>query len=121
MQTNNEITTSGPYLIFYLEQNPDFGKTFTIDDIPQNSEEVYSIIVSDCMTLGRQIPTFDEWDTTVRNHELNNRNESSKCALNIQNMPIMDEDDLMDKLKKFPPTTRFIDPTIQSKFEKVRS
>ncbi len=108
-----------PYLIYYLEPNPNYGKTWTLDDIPEETEECFECVLGDYMTRGRPLPTFEQWAKRVRKGELESRIRDSKCELRIQKMCILDEEDLIEKLRRFDPTTRFVDKGIQSKFEKL--
>jgi hypothetical protein len=90
-------------------------------DIEIPSQELYDCMLGNWMTLGRSIPPYEEWSTKVRQSQLESNIESSKCALKVGKMAILDEEDLLKKLAEFPATTRFMDKDIQVKFDGVKN
>ena len=72
-----------PCLVFFLAKNPDFGKTFTMADVQIPSEETYEHCLSNLMTLGRNLPSYEEWALQCRESELEEKQNSAQIELNL--------------------------------------
>lgn len=70
-----------PGLYFYLENNPNYGKTVDNITIENPSEEYYAIYLGDCMTLGRDTVNYEEFCANVIANKIEDFKRSSKCQL----------------------------------------
>ena len=110
-----------PYLVYYRDKNPNYGKAFTMDDVPEDNNDLYGHLLGDAMTLGRYLPPYEEWNPQFRERSLPSLNEDAKIEWTIFTMAILDEDDLQSKLKQLDPNVvRFVDKDLQSKFLKLK-
>jgi hypothetical protein len=104
-----------PILIYYLKYNPNYGKNYTIEDIERPSEELFSCFVSDCMTLGRNIPEYEEWVTRVMYSELQSLQDSSTYQYTIDKQAVHTFEDI-GGIQHLPGFKRYVDGFITDYF-----
>jgi hypothetical protein len=77
---NNDISDwHYPRLVFYYEINDKYKKKYTLSDIPPPSREYYEACLGNLMTLGRNIPTFQEFSEFYIKNKLESLNHSFKA------------------------------------------
>ena len=100
-----------PCLVFFIQKNSDFGKTFTLDDVETPSLELFNIILSDFATRGRKAPSYDIWVANYKESKLQSLNKSSECNLCISKYAVESFDDI-GKIKQLPEFIRYVDKTL---------
>lgn len=106
-----------PYIIYYISPNENFGRQWTLEEIPLMTEDAYGWLSGDYMTRGRYMPPYEEFAQRSRQVELESNIKDSKNELTIRKMCVTPET-LDEELRKMDPTTvtRFIDPALQLKY-----
>jgi hypothetical protein len=77
-----------PCLVFFLIDNPDYGKTFTMSDVRKPTEETYGHCVDNWMTQGRDIPSYEEWAKQLMDVELEDLQYSSTIRLSLRKLAV---------------------------------
>lgn len=104
-----------PCLVFFLKHNPDYGKTFNIDDIEKPSKEVYTYYLCDCATLGRTAISYEEWAKKCQESKLKSIVASSKCSISMEKYGVSHFNDI-DKIEKIDGFIRYVDPILNEYF-----
>ncbi len=104
-----------PCLVYYLEKNKDFNKTFTLDDIPNPTKELYEYVVSDWMTLGRPILSYDEWAITRREYILKSKIAMSKSHYILNKISVDSFEDIKN-VKNTEGFIKFADTSLNEHF-----
>jgi hypothetical protein len=87
-------TQTYPCLIFFIQANPDFGKTFTIEDVDKPSEELYNIVLGDFATRGRLPPSYEEWATNCQSGDLQSMIRSAVSELQLNKYAVESFEDI---------------------------
>lgn len=104
-----------PCLVYFIKHNPDFGKTFTIDDVEKQCEELYDCISGDYATLGRPIPPYEEWVKKHREDKLASLITSSESPLIIEKS-VVKSFDAIGEVKKIDGFVRYADSGLNEHF-----
>lgn len=116
MQTKNFYETQTyPCLIFFLQSNPTFGKTFSLCDVVKPSLETYNRILGDYATRGRTAPSYDEWASNCQLAELKSLVAGSKCPLMLVKFAVTSFEDIA-KIKEVDGFVRYNDARLNEYF-----
>lgn len=74
---------SYPGFVFYVTENFNYGKSIDINSIQSPTEEVYNAYMGDWMTLGREIPSFSEFQRMYIQEKFEDLKRSAKCEFSI--------------------------------------
>lgn len=106
--------------MFYYATNPNFGKIYTLDDIPVPSEYTYELYMCDNMTLGREIPAYDQWSLEYRLSELKQLLIDAECGIVIKKAAVESFEGI-GAIKELDGFLRFITPELDEHFKLVNS
>ncbi len=112
---NNYQTAVYPCLVYYLKTNPDFGYNFTLSDIEKPSREVYEYVMCDFMTLGRELPTYEEWSQKQQEAEYQSKLWSARCEYTICKQAVISFEDIHN-VKYLEGFVRFADGSLNEHF-----
>ena len=108
---------SMPCLVYYTIPNPDYGKECTMDDIEQPTEEYFSYICDDLMSLGRKIPEYEDFANAYVKQELEDKITSSQCHLNLDKLAVSSLKDIETFYeRKKSEGVRFVDENLNKLF-----
>ena len=99
----------------YFAHNPVFGTEFTIDDILNPSEELYSHVLSNWATLDRKPISFDEWSEKIKRRTIAIRNTEFKCKYVIIEESVSSFDDI-ENLYRQNKAVKFVDKELNEYF-----
>ena len=106
-----------PCLIFYIEKNSNYGKSVSISDIRSPTEECYNACLGNWMTLGRDIPTFEEFCSRCVQIEYEDSLRDSKCQYTIYKLAVNSFDEINNFYNNNKENLlRFIDPKLNEHF-----
>lgn len=99
-----------PMMIYIIKENSDYNKDYTIEDVPASSysKELYDYLCDDWMTLGRPIPTYEEWKNECIEKDLEDKKRSSKYKTCVDRLAVRSLEE-MESYFKSNPTTRVLD------------
>ena len=104
-----------PSLVYFVQKNPKYGKTYTLGDIEYPDEELYQLVLSDWATLGRPAIPYEEWAAKYREMRLNDAINSAKCSVRIVKHPVSSFDDI-SKIKEMDGFVRYIEKGLNEHF-----
>lgn len=105
-----------PCLIFYIEKNSNYGKSVSISDIRSPTEEYYNTCLGDWMTLGRDIPTFEEFCSRCVQEDYEDSLRDSKCEFTVCKLVVNSFDEINNFYNNKENLLRFIDPKLNEHF-----
>ena len=109
-----------PCLMFFYSSNPNFGKTYTLDDIPVPTEDTYELYMCDNMTLGKEIPAYGQWSQEYRLSELKRLLKDAECGIVLKKTAVESFDDI-GAIKQLDGFLRFITPELDEHFKLANS
>ena len=106
-----------PHIVYTFEDNPNFRRSYTIADVTKPGRDVYGHILGDLMTLGRDLPEYEEWAQASMLADLNNLNHDAKSA-KVVNRYAIDSEKALEKvaIKLKEKSWRFIDAKLNLRF-----
>ena len=111
------------HLAYYTQPNPNFGKQWSLTDIPIPSQDEYRVIADKLLTShvpSISVPTYREWVNTQCLRLLQSKIRDSESEFQSQKLEYINEADLAHQLTKLDPTqVSFMDVDIQTKFIKI--
>lgn len=108
---------STPCLVYYSIPNPDYGKNYTLDDIEKPSEEYFSYICDDLMTLGRELPEYEDFAEAFMKQELADKLRSSQCNIKLDKVAVSSLKDIeMFYEREKSKGVRFVDKELNKLF-----
>lgn len=105
-----------PCILLRFTSYPDAAKKLTLADTREPTQEDYDWAWADAATLGRRMPSFEEFSSLVRQSELRDLQRKAEMEFTVEDFILNGDEELFKFLKTCDKTHRFNNPSIQAYF-----